>query len=305
MRWFENPNFDFTGSRYAGYIISGILFFGSLISIMIYGLDYGIDFEGGKEFVISLSEPVNAVEISNNLAEPLNGAPEVKRFGSNTDLLIRTDNQGEIGTVQNLIVSTVEEEYPGTEVSVVRTDIVGPRFAEDLKRGALNAIIFSIIIIAIYILIRFKNWTFSAGVIAALIHDVVITLGVITVIREIVPFSLQIDQTIIAAFMTLVGYSLNDTVVIYDRIRENLLLRKSADYEALMNKSLNETLSRTVITSLTTLFVVLILFLFGGETLKGFSFTLIIGLILGTYSSLYVASPIVLDIHNYKSANKK
>lgn len=175
--------------------------------------------------------------------------------------------------------------------------MVGPRFAEDLKIGALNAILFSIIVISIYILVRFKKWTFSAGAIIALIHDVLITLGMITLLRNVVPFGLQVDQAIIAAFLTIVGYSLNDTVVIFDRIRENQVFHKGIDYLEMMNKSLNETLSRTIITSLTTIFVIAVLFVFGGESLKGFSFSLLIGLILGTYSSLFIASASVLEFH--------
>jgi preprotein translocase subunit SecF len=234
----------------------------------------------------------------------LGGAPEVKKFGSDREILIRTDNPDEITTVQNTITSTMNEVYAGNENTVIKTDVVGPRFAEDLKSGALNAIIFALIVIFIYILIRFKNWTFSLGAVAALFHDVLIVLGVFTIFSDIAPFSMQIDQAIIAAFLTIVGYSLNDTVVVFDRIRENMIQYKTMDFTEMINKSLNDTLSRTVITSVTTLFVVTVLFIFGGEVLKGFSFALVLGVMIGTYSSLFVASAIVVELQLRKDQAK-
>lgn len=297
MRWFETPSFNFMGYRRVAFIFSGLLILVSLMGFVTMGIEYGIDFKGGKEFVLKFETPVDATKIRGQLAESLGSTPEVKQFGSETEMLIRTDHSGEINTVQNIILSSMNELYSGTDVSVIKTDMVGPRFAEDLKIGALNAILFSIIVISIYILVRFKKWTFSAGAIIALIHDVLITLGMITLLRNVVPFGLQVDQAIIAAFLTIVGYSLNDTVVIFDRIRENQVFHKGIDYLEMMNKSLNETLSRTIITSLTTIFVIAVLFVFGGESLKGFSFSLLIGLILGTYSSLFIASASVLEFH--------
>lgn len=297
MRWFETPSFNFMGYRRVAFIFSGLLILASLMGFVTMGIEYGIDFKGGKEFVLKFETPVDATKIRGQLAESLGSTPEVKQFGSETEMLIRTDHSGEINTVQNIILSSMNELYSGTDVSVIKTDMVGPRFAEDLKIGALNAILFSIIVISIYILVRFKKWTFSAGAIIALIHDVLITLGMITLLRNVVPFGLQVDQAIIAAFLTIVGYSLNDTVVIFDRIRENQVFHKGIDYLEMMNKSLNETLSRTIITSLTTIFVIAVLFVFGGESLKGFSFALLIGLILGTYSSLFIASASVLEFH--------
>lgn len=296
MRWFETPNFNFTGSHKFAYIFSAVLFLASLTAILTQGLQYGIDFKGGKEFVLEFQEPVNVVEMRSALSEPLGAAPEIKLYGSDSDVLIRTDNESEINVVQDIITSNMEQLYPNNPANVVKTDVVGPRFAEDLKWGALQAVIYAIVIIFIYILIRFRNWTFSAGAVAALVHDVVIVLGIFTILADLVPFSLQIDQALIAAFLTIVGYSLNDTVVVYDRIRENSNVHKGMDFIPMVNKSLNDTLSRTVITSITTLFVVLVLFIFGGEVLKGFSFALLIGIILGTYSSLFVASALVVEL---------
>lgn len=296
MRWFETPNFNFTATRKITYILSAVLFLASLGAILTKGLQYGIDFRGGKEFVLEFQDAVSVVDLRESLSGPLGASPEVKLYGSNTEVLVRTDNDSEINVVQQIIVENVQELYPDNSVAVIKTDVVGPRFAEDLKWGALQAIIYAIVIIFIYILIRFRNWTFSAGAVAALIHDVIIVLGVFTILADLVPFSLQIDQALIAAFLTIVGYSLNDTVVVFDRIRENSIVHKGMDYEPMVNKSLNDTLSRTVITSITTLFVVLVLFIFGGEVLKGFSFALLIGIVLGTYSSLFVASALVVEL---------
>jgi preprotein translocase SecF subunit len=298
MRIFEEPTFDFLTARKVAYVISGVLFLASLISIFTKGLQYGIDFKGGVEIVLEFEEPVPVADLRGSLDEALGSAPEVKKFGSDSDLLIRTQ-QGDrtINELQMMIVSSVEQSYADNPVSVIKTDIVGPRFAEDLKAGALQAILFSMVLIFIYILIRFKTWYFSAGAVAALIHDVVIVLGVFTMLSDVVSFNLQIDQSIIAAFLTIVGYSLNDTVVVFDRIRENSLVHKTMEYDQMVNTSLNDTLSRTVITSLTTLFVVTVLFIFGGEVLKGFSFALVLGVIIGTYSSLFVASSSVIELN--------
>lgn len=286
------------------YVVSGILFVGSLVAILTMGLNYGIDFRGGKEFVFDFENDVEVTEIRSALTEPLGATPELKLFGSSSEILIRTDAEGDISVVQNLILSNLQELYPDNPVRVIKTDLVGPRFAEDLKMAAVNSILFAVAVVFIYILIRFKGWYFSAGAVAALIHDVVIVLGIFTVIEPLVNFNVTIDQALIAAFLTIVGYSLNDTVVVFDRIRENSLIYKTMEFKDMINKSLNDTLSRTVITSLTTLFVVTVLFIFGGEVLKGFAFALVIGVILGTYSSLFVASSIVVELEKRASQAK-
>lgn len=296
MRWFETPNIDFIGNRRVAYIFSAVLFFASLGAIVTKGLQYGIDFKGGSEFVYMFSEPVNTVELRTLLTEPLGTSPEVKRFGTEVEVLIRTDKAATKEEIQKVIESTFDSQMPNITYESESGNYISPRFGEELKSSAMQAVIYAIAIIFIYILIRFRNWTFSLGAVAALLHDVVITLGIFTILSDVVSFSLLIDQNIIAAFLTIVGYSLNDTVVVYDRIRENSIVHKGMEYLPMINKSLNDTLSRTVITSLTTLFVVLVLFIFGGEVLKGLSFALIIGVVLGTYSSLFVASPLVLEL---------
>ena len=303
MRWFETPSIDFIKYHNIAYVISGALVIGSIVAILTMGLNYGIDFRGGKEFVFQFESPVSVTDIRNELTEPLGSTPEIKLFGSDSEILIRTDAEGDITEVSETIMSTVTAMYPDNPVTIQKTDLVGPRFADDLRRGAINSIFFALAVVFVYIFIRFKGWYFSAGAIAALAHDVLIVLGIFTVMGEIAPFNVSIDQAIIAAFLTIVGYSLNDTVVVFDRIRENSIVYKTMAFKDMINKSLNDTLSRTVITSVTTLFVVLVLFIFGGEVLKGFAFALVLGIILGTYSSLFVASSLVVELQK-RAMNK-
>jgi preprotein translocase SecF subunit len=190
------------------------------------------------------------------------------------------------------------------ELEVEKTDNVGPRFAQDLKQGAIFSVLGSLLVIFVYILIRFE-WRFGVGAVAALFHDVVITLGVFSLLHGFLPFSLQIDQTIIAAFLTIVGYSLNDTVVVFDRVREYTGLFKAERYEDVVNRSINNTLSRTIVTSGTTLLVVAVLFIFGGEVLRGFAFALIVGIVIGTYSSIFVASPVVVELRQKSGSRRR
>ena len=296
MRWFETPSFDFIKAHRVAYFFSGSFVIVSIVAIFTMGLTYGIDFRGGQEFVFLFEEPVDVVEVRSELTEPLGSTPEVKLFGSDSEILVRVDTEMDITETEQMILSTFNEIYPNNPVEIEKTDLVGPRFAEDLRVGALYSILFALAVVFIYIFIRFKGWYFSAGAIAALAHDVLIVLGIFTLMAKFAPFDVSIDQSIIAAFLTIVGYSLNDTVVVFDRIRENSLVYKTMNFKDMINKSLNDTLSRTVITSLTTLFVVTVLFIFGGEVLKGFAFALVIGVILGTYSSLFVASALVVEL---------
>lgn len=305
MRWFESPNFDFIKAHNIAYFFSGTLIVVSIVAIIAMGLNYGIDFRGGQEFVFEFQEPVNVVEMRSELAGPLGSVPEIKLFGSDREILLRIDTEEDVTLTRELILSNFAAMYPGNEVTVQKTDLVGPRFAEDLRRGALYSIIFALAVVFIYIFIRFKGWWFSAGAIAALAHDVLIVLGVFTIMGEFAPFDVSINQALIAAFLTIVGYSLNDTVVVFDRIRENSIIYKTMNFTDMINKSLNDTLSRTVVTSVTTLFVVTVLFIFGGEVLKGFAFALVLGVILGTYSSLFVASALVVELQKRAIAKAK
>lgn len=296
MRWFETPTFRFIETRKIGYLISGTLLAISIAALLIKGLSFGIDFKGGKELVVEFDTAVSVTQVRDILTPALGSQPEVKQFGLSRDLLIRTDSPLEANDLQNTIVSTLTAAFPGNGVVIIKTDDISPRFADDLKWSALQAILFSMIVIFLYILIRFRNWRYSVGTIVAITHDVVIILGVFVIFNDILPFSLDIDQTTIAAFLTIVGYSLNDTVVVFDRLREDSQIYKTDPLEKMVNRAMNSTLSRTVVTSLTTLFVVVVLFIFGGEVLKGLSFALIVGIVLGTYSTLYVACPVVVDL---------
>jgi preprotein translocase SecF subunit len=292
---FENANIPFIANRRKAYVISAILIVVSIGSLMTRGLELGIDFKGGMEFVVETSEALSAVSVRTQLTPVLGTEPEVKTFQDANQLLVRTAAEGEIESVEAAIVRTVTAAFPGSNPTIVKTDIVGPRFADDLKQGALYSVLGSLLVIFIYVLIRFE-WRFGMGAVVALFHDVLITLGVFSLLQGTVPFSLQIDQTIIAAFLTIVGYSINDTVVVFDRIREYSNLFKTETYSNLVNRSINNTLSRTIITSGTTLLVVAVLFIFGGEVLRGFAFALLLGIGIGTYSSIFVASPVVVEL---------
>lgn len=309
MRIFENTDFNLVGSRRKGYFLSGTLLFLSLTAILLRGLELGIDFRGGMEFVVESDQLLEVTEVRTALISVLTTAPEVKTYsdvgaGGQSALLIRTVSDGETTEIQSLIIQGILDTFPQSAPRVIKTDVVGPRFAEDLKRGSFYAVIGSLLVIFLYVMLRFE-WRFGLGAVAALFHDVLITLGVFSLLQGILPFSLQIDQAIIAAFLTIVGYSLNDTVVIFDRIREYTNLFKTEPYQIVVNRSVNTTLSRTVVTSGTTLLVVATLFIFGGEVLRGFSFALIIGIIIGTYSSVFVATPVVVELYNRSGSASK
>ena len=299
MRIFENTSFNFVESRQKAYIFSGVLILISLAAFVVRGLELGIDFQGGMEFVVESQQPLEATAVRQALSNVLNQEPEVKTYGdvsAGVDaLLVRTLAEGDISQVERQIVDGITAAFPQSAPTVVKTDVVGPRFAEDLKEGAVFAVLGSLLVIFIYILLRFE-WRFGLGAVAALFHDVFITLGIFSLLQGLLPFSLQIDQTIIAAFLTIVGYSLNDTVVIFDRVREFTNLFKTEPYDSVVNRSINTTLSRTIITSGTTLLVVVVLFIFGGEVLRGFAFAMIFGVVIGTYSSVYVATPVVVEL---------
>jgi preprotein translocase SecF subunit len=298
MRLFENADYTLIPNRRIGYIISGTLLTLSILSLLVRGLALGIDFRGGFEFVVGNTQDLNTVDVRSALTGPLGSQPEVKTFGD-TGLLIRAsvmEEETNTTEVQNLILSTIRSEFPDANPVIEKTSVVGPRFAEDLKQGAIYAVFGALLVIFLYILVRFE-WRYSIGAVAALVHDVTVTLGIFSILAGVVPFSLQIDQGIIAAFLTIVGYSLNDTVVVFDRVREYVNLFKTEAFPVIVNKSINATLSRTVVTSVTTLIVVTILFIFGSEVLRGFSFALIIGVIIGTYSSVFVASPTVVELN--------
>jgi preprotein translocase SecF subunit len=307
MRIFETANYNLIPNRKKGYVVSSILLVLSAIALIYPGLELGIDFKGGMEFVVESEMDLESTAVRSALEPVLGSAPEVKTFGAD-GLLVRTLADADITERQNAILGGIGEAFPGSDPVIVKSDVISARFSTDLARGAIYSVFFSLFVIFIYILVRFgglNNISFSVGAVAALFHDVFIVLGIFAALHNVLPFSLQIDQAIIAAFLTIIGYSLNDTVVIFDRIREFTAIFKTEEYSKVVNRSINATLSRTVVTSVTTLIVVLILFILGGEVLRGFAFALCIGVVIGTYSSIFVASPILVEIEERRRAAKK
>ncbi len=375
MRVFHNLNVDFLGKRKYFYLFSLALLLIGLISIFFKGLSFGIDFKGGSEIVLQFNKQINIAEIRKNIENIGLGNVEVRTFGSETGVLIRTELQHLPENVYPNVVESIEKEinrivpgvsfevveksvnsvrysfpnvdttnliaaklseagYQSSKVSeeldnkqidvsvgiaewikenlrakikdnpfkVVKEDRVGPKVGNELKRDAVVAVLLSLVVILIYLAFRFK-FVFAVGAVAALFHDVLITLGLYAALYGVIPgLNLDIDLSVVAAFLTLVGYSINDTVIVFDRVRENLKIHKSLGIKEVINKSINQTMSRTIITSFTTLISVFVLLLFGGEVLRAFAFTLFFGIIIGTYSSIFVASTFVLD---YVEKSKK
>ncbi len=299
---FRNVNLDFLGWRRKAYLISGTVIILGIASLFTQGLEMGVDFKGGYSMQVRFNEDVNTTAITNLLTEPLHGQPEVKTFGPKNQVKITTsymiDQQNENAT--DSIIYILNQNLPklGDQYTfeIMSTQVIGPTIADDIKVSALWSVIFALLIIFIYIFIRFRRWQFGLSAVLTLFHDTLIILSIFSIFRKIMPFSLEIDQSFIAAILTIIGYSINDTVVVFDRIREKLTMFKHKPFMGTVNTAINETLSRTVITSLTTLVVVLVLFIFGGEIIRGFAFALTVGIIVGTYSSIFVSTPIVVEL---------
>lgn len=375
MRIFENTNVDFIGKRKAAYIFSGTLIILSLLSLLFRGLELGIDFKGGTEIALEFEKPIDVSEIRTFLDELELGNIEVKTFGGETGILVRSElqeipselfpkvvdriesimkkNFPELSFEQTNITTTsvtydvknseitdqlvdrlfkagfqatkfseeptntqiivrvgiadwvqenLHERMPDNNFSVLKEDQVGPKIGNELKRDAVIAVLLALVVILVYLGFRFK-FVFALGAVAALFHDVLITLGMFSLLYNVIPgLNLDISVNIVAAFLTLVGYSINDTVIVFDRIRENIKIHKTDAIQNNINKAINRTIPRTIITSVTTLVVVGVLLFFGGEVLRGFAFTLFFGILIGTYSSVFVASPFVLE---YAKRSKK
>jgi len=292
MRFFGKTNIDFMGKRKLWYTVSASVILIGMISLFLKGVDLGIDFLGGTEIVVQFQTPVPIGDVRTSMDRIGIGGAEIKSFGDPRNVLIRTALQGEGTTVGDKIRTGLRQVFPDNPFTVQKEDKIGPKIGAELRRDAVYAIVASLIAIWIYVWLRFK-FIYGLGAVVALFHDVLVTLGLVSIFDGV--FNLQIDQNMIAAFLTLVGLSVNDTVVIFDRIRENQKIFRSMPLEELMNKSLNETLSRTIITSGTIFIVLAVLLIFGGEVNRGFSFALTIGIITGTYSSIYIASAVALE----------
>ena len=311
--WFENIDIQYIRKRKIAYMISGTIIIGGLISIFTIGLKQGVDFKGGRSYVVRFDQAMSATEVAGTLKGAFGTAPEVKTYGTDHQLKITTvykieeEGQQVDEEVQNALFTglkpylgntTYENFKPGFEKAgsgVMSYIKVEPTIADDIKTSALYAVLGSLLVVFLYILLRFRKVSFSIGAVAAVFHDVLIVLGVFSITYSFMPFDMEIDQSFIAAILTVVGYSLNDTVIIFDRIREFTNERRGK-HNVLINDAINKTLGRTINTSLTTLLVMLAIFLFGGDSIKGFMFALIVGIVVGTYSSIFVATPIMYDM---------
>lgn len=310
--WFTNIDIAFIRKRKIAYIISGTVILIGLISIFTVGLKQGVDFKGGRSYVVRFDQEMSATKVSQDLKEVFETAPEVKTYGNSNQLKITTvyriDEEGQEvdeevqeslynGLKTYLGTTSYEDFKPGFEkqgAGVMSFLKVEPTIADDIKTSALYAVLGSLLVVFLYILLRFRKVSFSLGAVIAVFHDVLIVLGVFSITYSFMPFDMEIDQSFIAAILTVVGYSLNDTVIIFDRIRE-FVKERTGKHNELINSAINKTLGRTINTSLTTLLVLLSIFFFGGDSIKGFMFALIVGVIVGTYSSIFVATPIMYD----------
>ncbi|WP_287373796.1 protein translocase subunit SecF [Prosthecochloris sp.] len=294
MHLIKNTSIDFLKYRKVAYVISLSLVLAGVVSLFVRGLNYGIDFRGGTEVVLRFDNDVEIGNVRTILKEAgVDGA--IKRYGADRSVLVQTGFDGDLNQLRSLVSNALGDRLPDNPHEVLRIDSVGPSIASDLKWAALKALLGAIVAILLYVGIRFE-FRFAAASVVAIFHDVFIVLGIFSIFGGMFDFMpLDINQSIIAAFLTIAGYSINDTVVVYDRIRENIRVGKSGDYLTIFNNSLNQTLSRTIITSGTTLLVVLVLFIFAGPAIRGFTFAILLGIIVGTYSSLFIAAPVVLE----------
>lgn len=315
-RWtdnvFNNLNFKFIGKRRMYYVISSIIILAGVLSMATRGLNYGVDFTGGRSYLVSFEKNVDVNKVGIALANVfvdengLKQRPEVKTYGTANQVKITTKymiNESGIDT-EDKVVSTMYSGLNtlGLEYEKLSSQLVEPTIADDIKQSAIWAVLFSILTIFLYILIRFRKWQFGLGALVAVFHDVLVVLGVFSIFYSIAPWSMEIDQAFIAAILTVVGYSINDTVVVFDRIREFVGLHKNRPYKQVVNDALNSTLSRTINTSMSTFLVLLMIFIFGGEVIRGFVFALMVGVVVGTYSSLCVATPTIIDLSKEKDS---
>ena len=329
----QNTHVDFIGKKKFAYILSGALILISILSISFKGFTYGVDFTGGRTYVVRFDQPANVEAVRAAVNEAFdnaaandetvdNSAAEVKQFGGESQIKITTtykvaNESSDVDVeVENILYNALKgffaadltiEEFTSTQTNpngIISSDKVGPTIANDITRDAFIAVILALIVIFGYIAIRFKGWTWGLGGVTGLAHTALIVIGFFSLFSGILPFSLDIDQTFIAAILTIIGYAINDTVVIFDRIREYKELHPKADFRQNVNEALNSTLSRTMNTSLTTLVTMLAIAIFGGEVIRGLAVALILGIIVGTYASIFIATPIMYDVTKKAEAKK-
>lgn len=307
---FKNIHINFVERRKIYYMISGLIIAAGIAAFVTKGLNFGVDFQGGRSYVVRFEKPMATVDVIDALKGPFGKSPEVKTFGGENQVKITTtyliDDPAQDAEVR--VTDKLNEGLKaiGGNYTVLSTQKVGPTIADDIKSSAIWAILISCALMFIYIFIRFKRWQFGLGAVVALLHDAVVVLSFFAIFNGVLPFSLEIDQAFIAAILTVMGYSMTDTVVVFDRIREFVGIHHHAhNQRKVINDALNATLSRTINTSLTIFFVLLAIFIFGGEVIRGFTFALLIGIVIGTYSSICIATPIVVDFAKMDSEDKK
>ncbi len=309
----QNTTVDFLSKRKFTYVLSGVIVVASILSICIKGFTYGVDFTGGRTFVVRFDQPVQAEEVRDAAVATFDGAVEVKQFGGESQMKITTQYKVEDESteadaeVEEMLYNSLKgffkeditfDEFRSTLENpngIISSDKVGPTMANDMKRAAIIAVIIALFVIFAYIAVRFKNWTWGLGGVVGLAHTAIIVIGFFSFFSGILPFTLDVDQTFIAAILTIIGYAINDTVVIFDRIREYKTLHPKMDFRINANQALNSTLSRTMNTSLTTLIVMIAIAIFGGEVIRGMAVALCLGIAIGTYASIFIATPIMYD----------
>ncbi len=319
----QNTHFDFIGKKKIAYIVSGAVILISLVSIFTKGFTYGVDFTGGRTYVVRFDQPVTAEDVRAAAIAEFDGAVEVKQFGGESQMKITTqylvenestEADAEVETkLYNALNGFFADDLTFAEFTstldnpngIISSDKVGPTIANDITRDAIIAVIIALFVIFAYIAVRFRGWTWGLGGVTGLAHTALIVIGFFSLFSGILPFSLDIDQTFIAAILTIIGYAINDTVVIFDRIREYKELHPKADFRQNVNEALNSTLSRTMNTSLTTLVTMLAIAIFGGEVIRGLAVALILGIVIGTYASIFIATPIMYDVTRKAEAKKE
>lgn len=318
-----NANYNFLGMRKYAYVISAVIIIIGIGSLAVRGLNYGVDFSGGRTYVVRFDQPVVLKDIRNVLEEGLE-QPEVKTFGPSSQVKITTnkeidnDDPSVDSTLQGILFANLKPFYQDQSITykdfiadtgsdkligILSSQKVGPTIADDIRNRAVMAIVFALIIIFIYIAIRFKRWQYGLGGVVSLFHDSIIVISLFSIFYNVLPFNLEINQTFIAAILTIIGYSINDTVIIFDRVREFVGLHPKRTLMNNINTGINSTLARTINTSGTTIVVLLMIFIFGGEVIRGFSFALLVGILVGTYSSVFVAGPLAYDLITNRGKN--
>ncbi len=302
MQVLTNTNIDFLGKRRIGVVLSLLVIGAGIVSLVVKGgPNLSIDFRGGQ-IVEVRAEPAIPLEDARAVLESADiGMQQVQDFGSPEELLVYLEGDLDLGVDAGTMTvpEILQEAFPDRAIELRREEKVGPKIGDELRRAATLSVVISLFLIILYVGLRFSAAQFGIAAVLAVFHDVMITMGIFSLLNR------EISLVILAAFLTIIGYSLNDTIVVFDRIRENMGMRRKETYQSVLNKSINETLSRTVITSFTTLMVAVILFIFGGPVIHDFALALTLGVLVGTYSSIFVATPLLLAWYNWRTANRR